>query len=49
MLFHSPCATTLLTIRRETGSTAQTLLSVALPAAVGLCFCLLLRAVGLLL
>ena len=49
VLFHSPCATTLLTIRRETGSTAQTLLSVALPAAVGLCFCLLLRAVGLLL
>lgn len=29
VLFHSPCATTLLTIRRETGSTAQTLLAVA--------------------
>ena len=48
VLFHSPCATTLLTIRRETGSTAQTLLAVAVPSAVGLCFCLLLRAVGLL-
>lgn len=48
VLFHSPCATTLLTIRRETGSTAQTLLAVAVPSAVGLCFCLLLRDVGLL-
>ena len=35
MLFHFPCATTLLTVRRETGSIRWMLLSAALPMAVG--------------
>ena len=34
-LFHWPCATTLLTIRRETGSRKWTLFALVLPAAVG--------------
>ena len=46
LLFHWPCATTCLTIRRETGSWRWTLLAMAVPTALGgiLCF-----AVGLLL
>ncbi len=41
MLFHWPCATTLLTIRKETGSLGWTLLAAALPAALGLGLCFL--------
>ena len=40
-LFHWPCATTLQAIRRETGSLRWTLLSAALPTAVGVLLCLL--------
>ncbi len=39
MLFHFPCATTLLTIKKETGSLRWTLLAAALPTAVGLALC----------
>ena len=42
MLFHWPCATTLLTIRKETGSWRWTVLAAALPAAVGLGLCVLI-------
>lgn len=42
-LFHFPCATTLKTIRHETGSVTKTLLAAALPTAVGLLLCLLTR------
>ncbi len=40
-LFHWPCATTLITIRKETGSFKWTFLSVAVPLITGLslCFC----------
>ncbi len=38
-LFHFPCATTLLTIRKETGSVWWTLLSAVLPTVVGLLLC----------
>lgn len=41
MLFHWPCATTLLTIRKETGSWRWTLLAAVLPAAVGFILCFL--------
>ena len=34
-LFHWPCATTLLTIRKETGRLSWTLLSAFLPTAMG--------------
>lgn len=45
MLFHAPCATTLLTIRKETGSLRWTMLAWLLPLAVGAGLCVLLNAV----
>lgn len=38
-LFHWPCATTLLTVKKETGSAWLTLLSLALPTALGAALC----------
>ncbi len=38
-LFHWPCATTCLTIRKETGSPGWTLLAVLLPTAAGVAVC----------
>ena len=38
-MFHWPCSTTLLTIRRETGSRIWTLLAVLLPTAAGVLLC----------
>ncbi len=45
-LFHWPCATTLLTIRRETGSLKWTLLAFALPTAAGLSLCFVIARIG---
>ncbi|MBR6747876.1 MAG: ferrous iron transporter B [Clostridia bacterium] len=45
-LFHWPCATTLLTIRRETGSWRYTALAALLPTAVGVILCTLTASVG---
>ena len=42
-LFHWPCSTTVLTIRRETKSLKWTLLAVLLPTAVGMLLCLFVR------
>ena len=39
-LFHFPCATTCMTIRRETGSLKWTLLSIVLPTSAGAVMCL---------
>ena len=39
-LFHFPCGTTCLTIRRETGSLRWTLLAAALPTAIGAGACM---------
>ncbi len=41
-LFHWPCSTTLITIKKETGSFKWMLVSLALPTAVGMiiCFCI---------
>lgn len=41
-LFHWPCGTTLLTIRKETGSTKWTLLAALLPTGFGVILCVLL-------
>ena len=38
-LFHWPCSTTLLTIRKETGSLKWTLLAFLLPTAIGILLC----------
>lgn len=40
-LLHWPCATTLLTIKKETKSVKWTLVSLFLPTAVGICTCML--------
>lgn len=39
LLFHWPCATTCLTIHRETGSWKWTLVSMAVPTALGILLC----------
>ena len=40
-LFHWPCSTTVLTIKKETGSLKWTALSVLLPTAIGILLCML--------
>ncbi|MBR4960706.1 MAG: ferrous iron transporter B [Clostridia bacterium] len=42
-LFHWPCSTTVLTIRRETGSSAWTALAVLIPTLLGFMGCALIR------
>ena len=42
MVFHWPCSTTLLTIRKETGKWRWALLAAALPTAVGVLLCTIL-------
>ena len=44
MLFHAPCAATILTIRRETGSRKLTAAAVLLPTVLGLTLCAAVRA-----
>lgn len=46
-LFHWPCATTLLTIRRETGSWRWALLAAALPTAAGIVLCMVIAGLRL--
>lgn len=43
-LFHFPCATTLITIKRETKSAKWTLLAAALPTALGIIVCIIFTA-----
>ena len=45
-LFHWPCSTTVLTIRKETGSWKWTAAAVLLPTAVGVLLCTLVHAVA---
>lgn len=42
-LFHWPCATTILTVQKETGSYKKTAAGVLLPTAVGVMICILLH------
>ncbi|MBP3305732.1 MAG: ferrous iron transporter B [Oscillospiraceae bacterium] len=44
-LFHWPCATTLMTVHKETGSTAKTAAAFFLPTAIGVVLCLMLNLV----
>ena len=48
-LMHWPCATTLLTIKKETGSLKWTALAAALPTAAGTAICVIFTAVARLL
>ncbi len=45
MLFHFPCSTTILTIKKETNSKLWTLLSFVLPTFVGLLICFLINII----
>lgn len=45
-LFHWPCSTTCLTIKKESGSAKWTALAVVVPTLVGACLCALTAAVG---
>ena len=44
-LFHWPCATTLMTVYRETGSIKKTAVAFLLPTAVGMILCIMLHLV----
>ena len=44
-LFHFPCATTFLTIKKETNSLKWTLISFALPTLVGIVCCFVINMV----
>ncbi len=44
-LFHFPCGTTCLTIRKETGSLKWTALAIALPTAIGIAICFLINLI----
>lgn len=44
-LFHFPCATTLMTVKKETGSMGYTILAAVLPTAVGYGLCVLVKLV----
>ena len=43
-LFHWPCSTTLLTVKKETGSIFHTLLAALIPTALGILLCMLFTA-----
>lgn len=45
-LFHWPCSTTLLTIKKETGSWKWTALAALLPASLGMGLCMIIRWVS---
>ena len=45
-LMHWPCSTTLLTIKKETGSWKWTGLAAALPTAIGMCACILFTGIA---
>ncbi len=44
-LFHWPCSTTLITIKKETGSMKWTALAAALPTCIGIVVCMLFTAI----
>lgn len=45
-LFHWPCSTTCLTIKKETGSWKWTAVAVALPTLLGMVLCIIIAAIG---
>ena len=47
-LFHWPCSTTLLTVKKETGSLKWTALAAVIPTALGIAVCLIIKLVSLL-
>ncbi len=47
-VFHYPCATTLLTIKRESGRWSDVVISVILPTAVGIVLCVTVNLLSML-
>jgi ferrous iron transport protein B len=45
-LFHWPCSTTLITVRRETGRSRYMIAAALLPTAVGILLCFTVRLVA---
>jgi ferrous iron transport protein B len=45
-LFHWPCSTTLLTVKKETGSWRYTALAALLPTAIGILLCMLVAGIA---
>lgn len=45
LLFHWPCSTTVLTVKKESGSAKYALLSTLLPTLIGIIFCFLINLV----
>jgi ferrous iron transport protein B len=45
-LFHWPCSTTLLTVKKETGSVKYTLLAAALPTLLGIILCIAVNLIS---
>ncbi len=45
-LFHWPCSTTLLTIKKETGSLKWTFLSAIFPTAIGIVICFIIKLIS---
>lgn len=39
-LFHAPCSTTLMTVKKETGKWRYTVLAAVIPSFIGICLCL---------
>ena len=46
MLCHFPCSTTLITIKKESGSVFWTILAAILPTAIGIILCMLISFIG---
>lgn len=44
-VFHWPCSTTVLTVKKETGSTKKALASIVIPTALGVILCLISRLI----
>ena len=45
-IFHWPCSTTVLTVKKETGSLKATLLSVLLPTLIGFLICVMINLIA---
>ncbi len=48
-LFHWPCSTTLMTVKKETGSMKWTVLAASIPTIIGIVLCMMIRLVAFLL
>ncbi len=45
-VFHWPCSTTILTIKKESGSWAHTAAAIAIPTIIGITLCILINMIS---